>query len=589
MSRLRRWQFWLPRLMLVAVVLLAVQYGLGVFVRSKVIHLGEAAIGARVEVAHARVSIVNRQVVLRDLRVADPRQPLQNLVEADRCELDVAAGPLLHKRTIIERGSITGLRFATPRNESGALADAQPAEGARSIQWWNDATNQQTDEWLEHLDRRFDPKRINQFEAIKRTAGLCDRVPQQTAALDKRVQELTRRAEELQAKVNRALANPLRHAEFLRAVVEEIPALVREFAQATDEMERLPDVIDADRRAIVAARRHDEEWLRTELQIPPVDAEALTDYLLKKQVTAPLDEVIGWLRLIRQIVPATPSMATPAGQRGEEVFFAGCERSPQILVRELALAGIARVGGQPVELRGTLWDFASTPSLHERPLRVKLAATGSLPLVLQATVDRTGDVARDELIVDSTGVVLPPAELGESERLRLTMAPSVGALSISVSLDGDRLAGDIQLVQREVRITPRIGGDLSDVPMTAALDDTLGDVGALATRISLSGTLEEPKCRLWSNLGPAVAEALDRALRRAADEHARRMMADAQRQVDQQLAELERQVAESQAELRPQLTQAAGQLGEIAAEQKPPQRITTEHVGRRLPANSLLR
>jgi hypothetical protein len=260
-----------------------------------------------------------------------------------------------------------------------------------------------------------------------------------------------------------------------------------------------------------------------------------------------------------------------------------------LLIRELALAGTARVGGRPVELRGSLWDFAATPALHERPLRVKLSATGSLPLVLQATVDRTGGVARDELLVDSTGVVLPPAELGESERLRLALAPSIGALSISVSLDGDRLAGDIQLVQKQVRITPRIGGDLSDVPMTAALDDTLGDVGALATRISLSGTLEEPKCRLWSNLGPAVAEALDRALRRAAEQHARRLLADAQRQVDQQLTELERQVSESQAELRPQLTQAAGQLGEIAAEQKPPQRITTEHVGRRLPANSLLR
>jgi hypothetical protein len=45
----------------------------------------------------------------------------------------------------------------------------------------------------------------------------------------------------------------------------------------------------------------------------------------------------------------------------------------------------------------------------------------------------------------------------------------------------------------------------------------------------------------------------------------------------------------TQAKIRPLLAQAADQLGGIAAQQKPPQRITTEHVGRRLPANSLLR
>ena len=510
-------------------------------------------------------------------------------MEADRCELDFAVGPLLHKQAVIESGTVSGLRFGTPRDISGALPDARPTEVTRSIQWFNDETNQRTQEWLEHLNRRFDPKLINQFEAIKRTAALVDRLPRQMAALDERVRELRQRAEELQSKVNTALANPLRHVEFLKAVTQEVPALQRDFEKLADEVERLPELVDADRRAIVAARRQDEEWLREQLQIPPVDASALTAYLLRKQVAAPLDEVIGWLRFARQMVPAEQVSPAPARQRGEEIFFAGCERSPRFLVRSLALQGTARVGGQPVELRGTLSDFASTPALHERPMRLKLTTTGSLPLALQATIDRTGTVARDELLVDCHGIVLPEAELGELDQLRLALAPSVGALSISLVVDGDKLSGGIQLVQQQVQITPSVGGNLSGVPMTAALDDTLGDVGALATRISLSGTLDEPKCTLWSNLGPAVAEALDRALHRAADQHARRLLAESQQQVDQQLTQLERQLSEAQAELLPQLAQAAGQLDEVAAQQRPPRRISTKHLGRRLPANSLFR
>src|SRR5262245_54806459 len=104
MSQLRHWQILLPRVMFVAVVLLAVQYVIGLMTRSKVVESGEAMFGAKFDVGHARVSVTGRHVSLRDVSVADPRRPLTNLVEADCCEFDVAAGPLLHKRTVIERG-----------------------------------------------------------------------------------------------------------------------------------------------------------------------------------------------------------------------------------------------------------------------------------------------------------------------------------------------------------------------------------------------------------------------------------------------------------------------------------------------------
>src|SRR5262245_45433642 len=115
MSRLRHWQIWLPRLLLVAVVLLAVQYVLGRMTRSKFVESGQAMFGAKVDVGHALVSVTRHHVSLRDVCVTDPRRPLTNFVEAERCEFDLATGPLLHKRTEIERGSVTGLRFATPR------------------------------------------------------------------------------------------------------------------------------------------------------------------------------------------------------------------------------------------------------------------------------------------------------------------------------------------------------------------------------------------------------------------------------------------------------------------------------------------
>src|SRR5262245_43799256 len=101
MSRWTRWQFAVPRLLLAVVILLSAQFGLGVAIRAYVEEVGEATVGSRVEVAHARLSLLQRQLVLSNFRVADPRDSSQNLLEADRCELNFATAPLLRKQTVV--------------------------------------------------------------------------------------------------------------------------------------------------------------------------------------------------------------------------------------------------------------------------------------------------------------------------------------------------------------------------------------------------------------------------------------------------------------------------------------------------------
>jgi hypothetical protein len=248
------------------------------------------------------------------------------------------------------------------------------------------------------------------------------------------------------------------------------------------------------------------------------------------------------------------------------------------------------MGGQTVELRGTLSDVTNSPASHPDPIRLRLEATGSLPMELQATLDRTGLVARDELLVDCRGIVMPAQSVGRLEDgFQLAFAPSVATLSISVLVEGEKLSGDVQLVQRQLRITPLLTGQLSDVPLIAALEATLADLDALAMRVSLSGTLNRPTCTLWSNLGPAVAEAVDRAMRRAGDEHAQRVVTRARRQIDERLAGLEQQIHAQRNEVAAEATAATGKLERVAAQHLPAPRLSHERLGHRLPEGSLFR
>jgi hypothetical protein len=67
------------------------------------------------------------------------------------------------------------------------------------------------------------------------------------------------------------------------------------------------------------------------------------------------------------------------------------------------------------------------------------------------------------------------------------------------------------------------------------------------------------------------------------------LLAEAQRQVDEQLAQVDRQTAEGQADLLPLLADFAVQLDELVARHASTQRLETEQLGRRLPAGSLFR
>jgi uncharacterized protein (TIGR03545 family) len=290
---------------------------------------------------------------------------------------------------------------------------------------------------------------------------------------------------------------------------------------------------------------------------------------------------------MRERTPAAQNDCTKHA-RGEDVLFAGCRRAPGLLIQTLDLLGSARIASQPVAFRGSLTGLSTQPALLDEPIRLRLVATGSLPLELQATIDRTRGAKRDALLMDCRGIVLPQMSLGQADQLGISIAPTLGSLSVSLAIDGEKLSGDIQMVQQNVQLTPALAGEFADVPIGGTLEESLGRIDSLATRLSLGGTLSEPTCTLWSNLGPAVAEAMQHALERASAQRARELLVAAGRRVDERLTTVERQMSEQQARWNERTAAVRSQLQTVAASTVSRDRLSPERLGR-LPQNSLFR
>lgn len=555
-------------------------------IERELVESGQRRVGARVEVGETRVTLVGGRVSLSDIHVANPLAPLRNLVEAEHCVVQLEAAALLRKQAVVRYGAVTGIRFGTERESSGALPEELAGQDQAMDGCFDESAARQAQEWLDHLHGRFDRRVIDQLESIRLADELLARWPEQSSELESRISELRERTGEFHTQVRDAQENPLRHVEFLKRLPREINQIREQIGKITTIIDQLPQLAEEDRQAIVAARAHDEKLLREQLHFEPIDPNALSAYLLQKQLNGPLADVVGWLRLVRRVVPAAPKKESHR-HRGREIVFSGCRRTPDLLVRQLQLAGTANITGTPLDFAGTLVDLTDNPARHDRPIRLRLKTKGAMPLEIAATIDRTQKVPRDQLIADCGSLTMPKLSLG-TNKFRLSLAPATATLRVRVMLDGDRLSGNVELEQRQVEITPTVSSELARHHFDVELAAALAQIDSVTTRIAIGGTIDQPTCDVRSDIGPAVATACEHALAEAAARFTEELLVESHQRVDERLAALGEQISDAQSLLEPQLADTVDHLDQLARKTTG-ERLSVEQLGRRLPADSLFR
>ncbi len=573
MKNLLRWQYAAPRVLAMLVALLAFQYVLGLIGRARIRDAIAAATGAQGDVAGVRVSFVDGRVTLANLQIADPRHPKQDLLSAENGDFIVDTGAFVRRGAIAGHGRLSGVKFLTPREMNETLGNSPTPAVTRVISVGGDQS-QAVSDWIKAVDAKFAAGPLPSSASAKLLAELSDSSAKELAQLEARLQNLQALGEQLRAQAAANEQNLLRRENQIASLPQQLRALQAESAQVAAQIEMLPERFDAARRTIVAVRVRDDRRLREWLCENPSISESLAAYLLRQQATTVATEVVAWLDWTRSIVPAKASAADGA--------------RPGLLLHTVDFEGTTSIAGQAVPLHGVLTDFTAQPWLVGRPMRLKLTSSGTPKIDIRATIDRTGDKARDEVLVDCHRLRLGPLILGERDGIRVASGESPAEINVSIQLVGDRLTGEIQIVQNDIQISSSVGDDFAHVPLASPLQQTLGDLDSIAMRYSLRGTLAKPQYTVWSSIGPAAAKAVDLAITRAAADHADQVTAEMQQRGDERLAQLDRKIADGQAQLLPRLAACGSQLSSLAAQYATPARLDADHLGR-LPNGSLFR
>jgi uncharacterized protein (TIGR03545 family) len=553
---------------------------------------GTSLVGALVELESADLRVASGSVRLRGLQVTNPNAPMSNLMEAEEMAVDLLLEPLLQSKVVVQSLVVTGVRFNTPRETSGALDD--PPEGTGALL-------RQIDDWANQLDI---PELS--FEALTGTVR-TEAMSADSLRTVQYARQTAQRADSMRADWEARLAalDPRPRIDSVEAVARRL----EDFAPTPLNVARLPELIESGRRAVseitslqgdvvaldesvregitslgfgpetlAELRAADLAYARSLLNIPSLDAPTISPALFGETALAWLKPVLYWTRLAeRYLPPGLDPRRRPGARRaraeGTTVEFPGGAEYPSFWLQQgelgLTLAGAGLAAGTYTALVGGL---STVPSLTGEPITIQVdrgeAALGPSSLSLGAVLDHTADVVRDSVGSRVTGVDLPSVDLA-SVGAELDLGTGEGAFSlrrvdqeIDAALEWatDELGWNLPAAEAQRLAQASIG--TADWARSLVWS-TLQGIERVEVSMSLSGDIDSPSISIESNVGSAVAESLRRELGDQIAEAEARLLAEVDERVQPLVQEARSRVETVQEEVAGQVAEHRQEVDEL--------------------------
>ncbi|MBI5135858.1 MAG: TIGR03545 family protein [Nitrospirae bacterium] len=484
---------------------------------------GTRAVGARVDVGGADLSLFPAGLTLTRIQVTDPDAPMTNAVEIARVAMTMDGALLLRRKVIVEEMAVEGVRLHTPRSRSGAIHKApKPAREA--------------DHALFGLALP-DPDallREARLEALQAADALKADLAAFRASWEKQIAELPD-DDDLKA-----------YRERIKALQQARKGGIGAVLGAVKEVKALQDDIRADAKAVRDARQRFHAELaqlqarRKALQDAPA-AEArrlvtrfahdaglegtLTTLAFTERVSGWVTTTHGWYQRLRPYIDRARAVhdadGAPARGTGQDIRFPETHPLPDLLVRRASVSVQLAAG----DLAGTVTNLTPDPSTLGRPLVFRFTGDrlrGIDRVAVEGTLDHVRpDAPRDRLAITVNGYRADGLALVPGGPLPLTLARGRVDLAVHATVaGGDRLAGRLALGLRDARL---------EAEGSPAVARALQGVKAVNAQATLGGTLAHPTVDVSTNL--------DDLLRAAAAEVARQRLETLEADVRQRLAQ----------------------------------------------------
>ncbi|MHC4878502.1 MAG: TIGR03545 family protein [Planctomycetota bacterium] len=506
-----RWGYLISRGTIIALVWAFFAFLFDPLLRMGAITAGQQAAQAKVDIEGLDTELFPPRVNLTSVAVANSKEPGTNLVEFAELTGDVDGMALLRGSYVIDKATVTGLTWGTERDDSGLLDDTEvpeeedEGEGVDFEKLGRD--------WAQGVFERakleYDPRNL---ESVRLADQLEDEWKHDFDDLESRAKTIEDQYKQLEDLIKLAKGgNPLKKIEVYRKVAQDGKRLLNDVQLVRIDLQKLPGKATNDLGDLNEARKRDQEEIKRKVNELIVDQDKLSEFLLGPELHHKVKTTLSWVKWANRTADQFKSDPKPEHMRGEDVLFHRDEELPKYLARLINVDGNGRIGDDDLWVEGTIADVCSDPILYGKPTVIRMKGRGEAIVDFKGELDRTTAIPQNEvdLVYDLDSPTTQ--RLGDSDSLEIEVQAESTQWRVDVTTVGEELSGKLFLTQQPVLLTPHVkeGVDEAIVRVIHASVQTIDRVEA---SVALSGTLDRPKLKLSTNLGPAIANGVKRGL-----------------------------------------------------------------------------
>jgi uncharacterized protein (TIGR03545 family) len=556
---------------------------------------GTEVVGAKVDLASARLRLMHGDLVLRDLAVTNPESPMTNLFETGEIVVDLDVPALLEKKAVVETLAVREVRFGTARRVSGALARRSPTTGLvtrRVLGWAHSIPTPSID--LAGLGELAEWHGVNadSLRTLREARAVAAMADSLQHAWEAELREIDPSPVVDSAP---ALADRLRGVDLRRLGVSGLRDATTSARNALTRLRATKDRLGAlEHRvqagvagvrtqvgALDAARAADYAYARSLVHVPSLQAPDISAAVFTEMAMERLKPLLTWTSLAEQYLPPGLDPRRSPGpvrlrRAGTTVTFPKAHELPRFLVRyadaSLAIGGASATSGA---YRARLAGLTTEPALYGGPLTFSAAraaaAVGPRDIRIGGSLDHVG-VIRDSVSASLGGVGLPSVSLAAvGARLDL----NAGTVELSLARVGDSIAGRWLVRSDSVgwsRLSeaatatgpaPRIG---TKAWADALLWRSVSSLRGVEIEASFSGPMRSPRVVVASNVGVEVARSLQREVGAEVARAEARARAEVDRLVQRPMSDARAKITSLESGVQARLSDGQQRLAAVQAD-----------------------
>ncbi|HBJ35880.1 MAG TPA: TIGR03545 family protein [Planctomycetaceae bacterium] len=558
-----RWRFILPRVLLVAAILLIIRYALPPAVRYVTVSAIESATGAKVEMASVEVGLFPPRVRYRELQIANPgeNKSMSNLAQAESVDLIIDGAALLRRRYVIHDARITGLQFDSDRSTSGHIErepKPESAEPSMAMKWLSGWMNSAVDSAKSQVDSL-----VENSETRRRGDQIRRRWKTEYESLAKRAEDLEIAIKDVH-QTAKGIENPLRDWPRVDATLTKARSIQEELVAVRKTLDAMPAQVQSDILSMEKAKQTDLQRAREALPFDLAEGEKLGPGLLVQTVRKQINTMRGYLDTGREVSEWTVAKPKVERCRGELVDLEKGNHLPTILVRRCEVAGALRADGKQYTLAGILENLTPQSKLLNDPMRARIRLQGEQTIRLDYARDNSGEIANESLTMHWPEIQAPTMRLGSNDALDLAIRDGKLELWVQLNTSGDQIQG--RLVSRRLGTRIELGGPekVLRTPLFTSLQNSLASVDRIEIDTNFVGTWNDPEFKINSNLTEVLQSGVREATAGQIAATRQKMESEVNRVYADQVGQLQSWLASQQVKTNELLAKADNTVQDIS-------------------------